>query len=37
MVVTCGSYCGIVEAPFDTPLTVEFGDLGSLSATFTRA
>jgi len=25
--------CGIVEVPFDTPLTVEWGDLGSATVT----
>jgi len=37
MIVTTGSYCGAVDVPLDTPLTVEFGDLGTLSATLTRA
>ncbi|MCC6194676.1 MAG: 2-keto-4-pentenoate hydratase [Burkholderiales bacterium] len=35
-VVTCGSYCGAVEVPFDTPLTVEWGELGSMTVTLTR-
>lgn len=37
MIVTCGSYCGIVEVPLDTPLTFAYGDLGSLAVTLTRA
>ena len=36
-VVTTGSYAGIVQVPIDTPLTVEFGDVGSLSVRFTAA
>jgi len=35
MIVTCGSYLGIVEVPLDTPITVRWGDMGSLTATFT--
>jgi 2-keto-4-pentenoate hydratase len=37
MIVTTGSYCGVVDAPFDTPLEFAYGDLGTLSATLTRA
>ncbi len=36
MIVTTGSYCGIVEAPFGKPVTVTYGDLGSLTATLER-
>ena len=36
MIVTTGSYCGIVDAPLDVPLTVVYGDLGSLSVTLTK-
>ena len=35
MIVTTGSYCGVVEVPLDVPLTVVYGDLGSLSVTLT--
>ena len=34
MVVTTGSYCGIVEVPLGETLTFTYGDLGGLSATF---
>jgi 2-keto-4-pentenoate hydratase len=34
MIVTTGSYCGIVEVPLGETLTFTFGDLGGLSATF---
>ena len=37
MIVTTGSYCGAVDVPIDTPLTFAYGDLGTLSATLTRA
>ena len=30
MIVTTGSYCGVVDVPLDVPLTVVYGDLGSL-------
>ena len=33
-VVTTGSYAGVLEVPINTPLTVEFGDVGSLSVSF---
>ena len=36
MIVTTGSYCGIVEVPVGETLTFTFGDLGGLSAAFTR-
>lgn len=36
-VVTTGSYAGVVEVPPATPLTVEFGDVGSLSVQFTAS
>jgi len=35
MIVTTGSYCGIVEVPVGETLTFTYGDLGGLSATFT--
>ena len=37
MIVTTGSYCGALDVPIDTPLTFAYGDLGTLSATLTRA
>jgi len=37
MIVTTGSYCGAVDVPIDTPLTFAYGDVGTLSATLTRA
>jgi 2-keto-4-pentenoate hydratase len=37
MIVTTGSYCGALDVPIDTPLNFAYGDLGSLSATLTRA
>jgi 2-keto-4-pentenoate hydratase len=37
MIVTTGSYCGVVAVPTDTPLTFVYGDLGMLSATLSRA
>jgi len=37
MIVTTGSYCGIVEVPVGEMLTFTFGDLGGLSATFVSA
>ena len=37
MIVTTGSYCGAVDVPIDTPLIFAYGDLGTLSATLTRA
>ena len=33
-IVTTGSYCGVVDVPLDTPLTVRFGSLGSLAVRF---
>jgi 2-keto-4-pentenoate hydratase len=35
MIVTTGSYCGVVDAPLDVPLTVVYGDHGELSVTLT--
>ncbi|MEO8741381.1 MAG: 2-keto-4-pentenoate hydratase [Casimicrobiaceae bacterium] len=35
-IVTTGSYCGVVDVPLDTPLTVRFGMLGSLAVRFTQ-
>jgi 2-keto-4-pentenoate hydratase len=37
MIVTTGSYCGVIDAPLDVPLTFAYGDLGSLAVTLTRA
>ena len=37
MIVTTGSYCGAVDVPIDTALTLAYGDLGTLAATLTRA
>jgi 2-keto-4-pentenoate hydratase len=37
MIVTTGSYCGAIDVPLDTPITVAYGDLGTLSTTLTRA
>jgi len=37
MIVTTGSYCGVIDAPLDVPLTIVYGDLGSLAVTLTRA
>ena len=34
-IVTTGSYCGVVDVPLDTPLSVRFGDLGTLNVQFT--
>jgi 2-keto-4-pentenoate hydratase len=34
MIVTTGSYCGIVEVPMGETLTFTFGDLGGLTAAF---
>jgi 2-keto-4-pentenoate hydratase len=36
MIVTTGSYCGIVEVPVGEVLTFTYGDLGGLSVTFAR-
>jgi len=36
MIVTTGSYCGIVEVPIGETLTFTYGNLGGLSAAFTR-
>ena len=36
MIVTTGSYCGIVEVPVGETLTFTYGDLGGLSAKFER-
>lgn len=33
-IVTTGSYCGVVDVPLDAPLTIRFGDLGTLSVEF---
>jgi 2-keto-4-pentenoate hydratase len=37
MIVTTGSYCGVIDAPLDVPLTLAYGDQGSLAVTLTRA
>ena len=36
MVVTTGSYCGILDVPLATPLTFTYGDLGTLGVTLTK-
>ena len=36
-IVTTGSYCGVVDVPLGTPLTVRFGELGTLAVRFTTA
>lgn len=36
MVVTTGSYCGVVDVPLATPLTFTYGDLGTLAVTLTQ-
>ena len=36
MIVTTGSYCGVVDVPIDTPLSFAYGDIGTLSATLIR-
>jgi 2-keto-4-pentenoate hydratase len=33
-IVTTGSYCGVVDVPLATPLTVRYGELGTLSVRF---
>ena len=35
-IVTTGSYCGMVDVPLDTPLTVQFGTLGVIDVEFRR-
>lgn len=37
MIVTTGSYCGLVEVALGEPLTFTYGDLGGLSAEFVKA
>jgi len=37
MIVTTGSYCGVLDVPLDTPLKFTYGDLGALAVTLTRA
>ena len=36
-IVTTGSYAGALDVPLDTPLTVAFGDLGTLNVELTAA
>ncbi len=33
-VVTTGSYCGVVDVPLETPLSIRYGDLGTVSIEF---
>jgi 2-keto-4-pentenoate hydratase len=33
-IVTTGSYCGVLDVPLKTPLTVRYGELGTLSVRF---
>ena len=35
-IVTTGSYAGAIEVPLDTPLAVQFGDLGRIELTLAR-
>ncbi len=35
-VVTTGSYCGVLDVPYDAPLAFAYGDLGTLAVTFVR-
>jgi len=35
-IVTTGSYCGVVDVPLETPLSIRFGDLGTLSVEFSQ-
>jgi hypothetical protein len=37
MIVTTGSYCGVIDVPLNVPLMIVYGDLGSLAVTLTRA
>ena len=34
-VVTTGSYCGVLEVPLDTRLSIRYGELGTLAVEFT--
>jgi 2-keto-4-pentenoate hydratase len=36
-IVTTGSYCGAVDVPLETALTVRYGDFGTLSVQFSTA
>jgi len=36
-IVTTGSYAGAVDAPIDTPLSIRFGDLGTIDVRFVAA
>jgi 2-keto-4-pentenoate hydratase len=36
MIVTTGSYCGMLDVPLGQPLTIVYGDLGSVSVTMNR-
>jgi len=36
LTVTTGSYCGMIDVPLDTPLTVQFGTLGVIDVEFHR-
>ncbi len=37
LVVTTGSYCGVLDVPVDTPLTFVYGELGTLAVSLTKA
>ena len=37
MIVTTGSYCGVIDVPLAVPLTIQYGDLGALAVTLTRS
>lgn len=36
-IVTTGSYAGVLDVPLEVPLTFQYGDLGTLAVTLTRA
>ncbi len=36
LVVTTGSYCGMLDVPVDTPLRFTYGDLGTLAVSLTQ-
>lgn len=35
LIVTTGSYCGVLDVPVDTPLTFGYGELGTLAVSLT--
>ena len=36
-IITTGSYAGVIDAPMNTPLTLEYGTLGTFTAEFREA